>query len=45
MKKIFKVVKKEKNAKLGVFKTVHKTFKTPCFMNVLAKREIKKFSQ
>ena len=41
MKKIFKVVKKEKNAKLGVFKTVHGTFKTPCFMNVATKGAIK----
>ncbi len=31
---IFKLLKKENSARLGEVRTVHGTFKTPCFMNV-----------
>ena len=31
---IFKLLKKENRARLGEVRTVHGTFKTPCFMNV-----------
>ena len=41
MSEIFKIVKQEKNAKLGRFKTVHGSFKTPCFMNVATAGAIK----
>ena len=41
MSEIFKIVKQEKNAKLGRVKTVHGSFKTPCFMNVATAGAIK----
>ena len=41
MSEIFKVIKKEKSAKLGKVKTVHGVFKTPCFMNVATAGAIK----
>lgn len=31
---MFKVIKKEKNARRGIINTVHGTVQTPCFMNV-----------
>ena len=31
---IFKLIKKENGARLGEVRTIHGTFKTPCFMNV-----------
>ncbi len=41
MSEIFKIVKQEGLAKLGVVKTVHGRFKTPCFMNVATAGAIK----
>ncbi|MBQ5321093.1 MAG: tRNA guanosine(34) transglycosylase Tgt [Oscillospiraceae bacterium] len=38
---MFKLLKKEGNARLGEFKTVHGTIKTPAFMNVATQGAIK----
>ncbi|MBQ9673762.1 MAG: tRNA guanosine(34) transglycosylase Tgt [Ruminococcus sp.] len=38
---MYKIIKKEKNARLGEFSTPHGTFKTPCFMNVATAAAIK----
>ncbi len=38
---MFKLIKEEKNARLGEFETVHGTFKTPAFMNVATAAAIK----
>ena len=38
---IFKLIKIDKNARLGEVQTVHGNFKTPCFMNVATSAAIK----
>ena len=38
---IFKLLKNEKNARLGEVQTVHGNFKAPCFMNVATCAAIK----
>ena len=41
MKSKFEVIKKEENARRGVFETVHGTVQTPAFMNVATVAAIK----